>query len=85
MTILKNYLRNLVKLGGISKVEFDQIRQKNAKPTKAHSIPKIDKTFTNIPSFIPIKDTTGSIHYLVGKYLAQLLNPLTNNEFTLKD
>ena len=30
-------------------------------------------------------DTTGSSLYLVGKYLAQLLYPLINNEFTLGD
>ena len=41
------------------------------------------KTFTNISKFRPIIDTTGSS--LVGKYLAQLLYPPTNNEFTLKD
>ena len=35
--------------------------------------------------FRPVTDTTGSSYYLVGKYLAQLLYPLTNNEFTLKD
>ena len=85
MTTLQNYLRNLCNRGEISKIEFDQMRQKNAKPARAHGIPKIHTTFTNIPKLRPIIDTTGSSHYLVGNYLAQLLYPLTNNEFTLKD
>ena len=33
----------------------------------------------------PIIDTTGTPYYDVGKYLAKLLNPLTINEFSLKD
>ena len=85
MTTLQNYLRNLCNRGEISKTEFDQMRPNNAKPARAHGLPKIHKTFTNFPKFRPIIDTTGSSHYLVGKYLAQLLYPLTNNEFTLKD
>ena len=85
MTTLQNYLRNLCNRGEISKIEFDQMRPKNAKPARAHGLPKIHKTFTNFPKFKPIIDTTGSSHYLVGKYLARSLYPLTNNEFTLKD
>ena len=33
----------------------------------------------------PIIDTMGTTHYLVGKYISELLQPLTQNEFTLKD
>ena len=85
MTSLQNYLRNLCNRGEISTVEFDQMRPNNTKPARAHDLPKIHKTFTNIPKFRPIIDTTGSSHSLVGKYLAQLLYPLTNNDFTLRD
>ena len=85
MTILQNYLRNLCNRKEISKAEFDQVRPKNAKPLSAHGLPKIHETFTNIPKFRPIIETTGSIHYPLGEYLAQLLHPLKNNEFTLKD
>ena len=38
-----------------------------------------------LPKFRPIIDTTGSSHYRVGKFLANLLSPLTTYEFTLKD
>ena len=60
------------------------MKPRNAKSAMAHGLPKIHKTFTNNPKFRPIIDTTGSSHYLVGKYLAQSLYPLKNNEFTLK-
>ena len=85
ITTLQNYLRNLCNRGEISKVEFDQMRPKNRKPARTHGLPKIHKTFTHIPKFRQIIDNTGSSHYLVGKYLAQLLYPFRNNEFTLKD
>ena len=58
------------------------MRLKNAKP-RTHSLPKIHKTFTNIPKIKLIIDTTGSDHYLVGLHLAQLLYPLANNKFQL--
>ena len=43
------------------------------------------KHFDNIPSFWPIVDTTETTHYSVGKYLSELLNPLTQNEYSLRD
>ena len=46
---------------------------------------KISKEFSNIPKFKPILDTTGMLYYSVGTFLASLLNPLSMNEFTLKD
>ena len=85
MTTLESYLRNLCNRGEISKTEFDQMRPKNAKPARVLGLPNIHKIFNIIPNSRPIIDTTGSSHYLVGKYLAQLLYPLTNNESTLKD
>ena len=32
----------------------------------------------------PTIDTTGTTHYSVGKYLLELLNPLTQNMYTVK-
>ena len=43
------------------------------------------KHFDNIPSFRPIVDTTGTTHYSVDKYLSELLNPLTQNEYSRRD
>ena len=84
MKSLQSYLRTLLKRNEITKTEFDMMRPKNAKPARAHGLPKIHK-FSNIPKFRPIIDTTGTPHCLVGKYLASLLNPLTINEYSVKD
>ena len=43
----------------------------------------MQKHFDNIPSFQPIVDTTGTTYYSVGKYLYELLTPLTQNEYSL--
>ena len=64
---------------------YDKIRPKSAKLARAHGLPKIHKLFENIPSFRPIIDTTGTTHYSFGKYLSELLNPLTHNDYSLKD
>ena len=61
------------------------MRPKNLKPTRVHGLPKTHKRFNNNPKFRPIIDTSETSHYLVRNYLAQLLYPLTNNEFTLND
>ena len=61
------------------------MRPKNGKLARAHGLPKIHKENINIPKFRPIVDTTGTPHYSAGKFLTNLLNPLSMNEFTLKD
>ena len=61
------------------------IRPKNAKPARAHGLPKTHKEFSNIPKFRPIIDTIETTNCLVGKHLTILLNPLTINEYSLKD
>ena len=85
MKSLQSYLRTLLKRNEIAKNDFDMMRPKNAKPARAHGFPKIHKEFSNIPKFRPIIGTTGTTHCLVGKYLASLLNPLTINEYSVKD
>ena len=85
MTTLVNYLKNLCSKKEFSKAEFNQMRPKNSKPARVHGLTRKHKTFTNIPNFRPIIDTSGSSYYLVGRYIAQLLYPLTNNELNLKD
>ena len=43
------------------------------------------KDFEKIPPLRPIVDTIGSTHYGVGKFITRLLNPLTLNDYSLKD
>ena len=63
---------------------------KHLRPTfahfgRAHGLPKTHKTFQSIPKFRPIIDTTNTPHYNVGKFLAGLLNPLTLNQYSLRN
>ena len=82
---IQNYLRGLVRRGELDKDSYKNIRPRNAKPARAHGFPKIHKAFHQLPKFRPIIDTTGTTHYSVGKFISELLQPLTLNEFTLKD
>ena len=52
---------------------------------RAHGLPKIHKKFDPLPKFRPIIDTTGTVYSHVGRFLSTLLQPLTLNEFSLKD
>ena len=83
-SVLK-YLRKLLKNKEIDEATFQLVRPKAAKPARAHGLQKIHKKFDKIPKLRPIVDTTGTTHYEVGKFLSQLLQPLTKNEHTVKD
>ena len=48
-------------------------------------LPKIHKTITALPKFRPIVDTTSTCYDNVCSYLTELLNPLTQNEFIIRD
>ena len=51
-------------------------------PCKSNWFTKEHKQFNNLSSFQPIIDTTGSAHCLTAKFLANLLKPLSTNQFT---
>ena len=61
------------------------MRPKVAQIDRAHGLPKIHKQLFEVPSFRPIVDTTNTSHYGVRKFLTNLLNPLTQNKYTVKD
>ena len=73
---LQNFLLKLKNRNEFSELIYKQIRPQNAKPGRAHALPKIHKDYDVLPKFRPIIDTVGSSHYHVGKYLIGLLNPL---------
>ena len=52
---------------------------------RAYGLPKTHKTFTNVPPFGPIIDTSNTPHHKMGKFLANLLNPLTQKNHSVKD
>ena len=46
--------------GELDKESYKNIRPRNAKPARAHGLPKIHKAFDRLPKFRPIIDTTGT-------------------------
>ena len=61
------------------------MRPMSAQLVRAHGLPKIHKVFANIPKLRPIIDTTNTPYYKIGQYLSSLSQPLTINDYTLKD
>ena len=82
---LQRYLKQFNKRGALDDDIFKKIRPQSARISKAHRLPKMHRHFDNNPPFQPIADTTGTTHYSVGKYLSELLSPLTQNEYSLTD
>ena len=85
LSSLQSYVRNLKNNNEITEAEYKAMRPRNARPAKACGLPKIHKEFDNLPPFRPIIDTTGTAHYFTAKFLANLLKPLTTNQFTFDD
>ena len=85
MRTLQPYLRKLYNGKEISEEVYHEIRPKDAKIAKAYGFPKVHNSFDRVPSFRPIIDTIGFTHCNVGKYITKLLNPLIQNDYSLKD
>ena len=85
VALVQNSLNTLVSRGELTENDKMEMRKKSARLGRAHGLSKIHKDYRNIPSFCPILDATCTVYYGVGKYLSNLLNPLTSNEYSLKD
>ena len=85
LSTLQNCLKSLFKQGELTEEQYKNLRPQNARAGRAHVLPKIHKTFTVLPTFRPIVDTTSTCYYNVSCYLTELLNPLTQNEFIIRD
>ena len=85
LSSIQQFLRQLKECKELSGDRYQRIRLQNGWLARAYGLPKIHKEFVNLPKFRPITDTTGNVHYHVVKYLSELLNPLTNNEHTIKN
>ena len=56
-------------------------RPKSAQIARANGLPKTHKHYERLPKFRPIIDTTNTPYYGISKFLSNLLNPLTENEY----
>ena len=82
---VQNYLSNLCKRNEITEAEKKQMTPMSVQLGRTHGLPKIHKVFANNPNFRPIIDTTNTPYYKIGQYLSSLLQPLTINNYFLKD
>ena len=84
LTTVQNYLKSLCKKGEITESERKAMRPKFAQIARADGLPKTHKPFEHLPKFIPVIDTTNT-HYGISKFLSNLLNPLTENQYVVED
>ena len=82
---MENYLKTLCKRGEITESEKKAMRPKFAQIAQAHGLPKTHKLFEHLPKFRPIIDTTNTPYYGISKFLSNLLNPLTENQYVVKE
>ena len=81
----QNYVNTMFKRNEISEEEKKKLRSMTAQLGCTHGLPKTHKAYANLPSFRPIIDTTSTPYYNIGKFLSSLLQPLTHNDYNLKD
>ena len=85
LNTVQNYLNTLFYRGEISNDEKKSIRPKFAQIGRAHGLPKTHKKFEDLTPFRPIIDFTNTPYYGIAKFIVNLFNPLTLNDFTVKD
>ena len=85
LSTIQGYLSKLFNRGEFREDDKKLMRPRSAQIGRAHRLPKIHKEFTNLPPFRPIIDTTNTPYYEVGKFLTSLLQPLTKNQYVVKD
>ena len=61
------------------------MRPKFEQIARAHGLPKAHKPFEHFKKFWPIIGTTNRPYYGISKFLSNLLNPLTENQYAVKD
>ena len=69
-----------------SEKEKKDLYPSGSQPEVLYGLAKIHKALEDeIPSFRPILSVIGTPTYKLAKFYDQLLKPLTNNEYTIKD
>ena len=82
---IQSYLNTLFNRNEITEEEKKLMRPKGGNRARARGLPKIHKEYESLPKFRPIIDTIGTPYHGIGTFLKNLLNPLTQNEYTVKD
>ena len=80
----KNLSREEVK--ALNNFKRKDLYPSGSQPNALYRLSKIHKTLEDgIPSFRPILSAIGTLTYKLAKFCGQLLKPLTNNEYTIKN
>ena len=82
---LQSFIKSLLKRGEINEDQKKQMKPTAAQNGRAHGLQKIHKRYVDLPKFRPIIDTTNTPYCNIGKFLSNLLAPLTIKEYTVKD
>ena len=82
---VQNYLKTSCKRDEITESEKKAIRPKFAQIAQVHGLLKTHKPFEHLPKFRPIIDTTNTPYYGISKFQSNLVNPLTENQYVVKD
>ena len=65
LSTLQNYLRSLFKRGELTEEQYKKLRLQNARVARTHALPKIHETFTVLPKFRPIAETTCTCYVML--------------------
>ena len=77
-------MKNLLDNDKISKDEHDKVYPNSSRPGISSGNPKIHKAFV-LQKFQPILFAINTPGCNIAKFLIPILEPLTHNEFTIKD
>ena len=82
---IKAYINTMMNRGEITDQEKRIMRPKGAVRARARGMPKTHKPFDSLPSFRPVIDTMNTPYNGIGQFLTNILQPLTQNKFAMKD
>ena len=85
LTTLQKYLKTLSNRSEITESEMKAMRSKFAHIARAHGLPKTHKQYDHLLKFRPIIYTTNTLYYRISKFLSNLLNPSTENQYVVRD
>ena len=81
-----NVLKNLRDEKEISSEQYKDLSPSGSRPGIMYGLVKVHKIITDgLPSFKPILSAIATPIYKLAKFLVRILEPLTTNEYTIKD
>ncbi|XP_057308273.1 uncharacterized protein LOC130646150 [Hydractinia symbiolongicarpus] len=82
---LQRFLRNLKKKGFFSDKVYNDIYPSGSQPARIYGLPKMHKSFENLPKFRPIISSIGTCNYQLAKFLGGLLSDVIPKDYCTAD